>query len=94
MDGMDGRITFRFRPSIRPSIRPSQTGRKIPFSDGKMDGWKYQKGLIFPSVHSSVENGRFPSIFDGRNGRIGGRIGGRKRKVIRPSITSINLSSV
>ena len=22
MDGMDGRITFRFRPSIRPSIRP------------------------------------------------------------------------
>ena len=49
MDGMDGRITFRFRPSIRPSIRPfrpshsGKHGRKFMFSDRKTDGRKYQK---------------------------------------------------
>ena len=100
MDGMDGRITFGFRPSIHPSIRPfrpshsGKDGRKTSVFCRRKDGRKYQTFLIFPSIHFSIRKWNFPSICDGRNGRIDGRIDGRKRNLICLSIPSINPSSL
>ena len=97
IDGRNGRTDQIPFPSINPSINPSipsiTDGRKIPFFDGIVDGREYQKSLIFPSVHYSIRKRNFPSMFDGQNGRIDGRMDGRKRKVIRPSISSINPST-
>ena len=99
MDGMDGRITFGFRPSIRPSIRPfrpshsGKDGRKTSVFCRRMDGREYQKFLIFPSIHFSIRKWNFPSICDGLNGRIDGRMDGRilvEVGFVRPSIKIVH----